>query len=237
MTRQAQNEAKQGRGVLTTLASSTAWALGHLILSALCLLQWHSTNHWSAFDRFAVTYLVIKLLGSLQSLYSGVGAFRSERVRREWWGLTSDANIVRSTQLLMVGDLLIFYDYAHWQTLRCLALPCVQVSGLVFYVVAKLWQMWTDSYLAGYFMGGHRSAVMTRGPFRLIRHPRYAAVMLGKLGCALIFASVFGWILFVAWCVTYARKVMREEVHLREVLGEAYGEYSGKTARLIPGVY
>ena len=61
--------------------------------------------------------------------------------------------------------------------------------------------------------------------------------MLGKLGCALIFASVFGWILFVAWCVVYARKVMREEAHLHELLGEEYREYSAKTFRLIPGIY
>ena len=237
MTKQAQSEAKQRLGALTTLAASSAWAFGHLMLSALCLVQWHSADHWSSFDRFSVTYLVIKLVGSIQSLYSGLGAFRSETIRREWWGVSSDSNIVRSTQLLMIGDLFVFFDYAHWQTLHWLALPSVQFSGLALYVMAKLWQMWTDSYLSAYFTDGHETAVMTSGPFRFIRHPRYAAVMLGKLGCALIFASIFGWILFVAWCVVYGRKVMREEAHLHELLGEEYREYTGKTSRLIPGVY
>lgn len=237
MTQPAQREIKKERGALTTLAASTAWAFGHLVASALCLVHWGSVDHWSSFDRFSVTYLVIKLVGSIQSLYSGLGAFRSEAIRREWWGVSSDTNIVRSTQLLMVGDLFIFFDYARWHTLHWLAVPSIQFSGLALYVVAKLWQMWTDSYLAAYFTNGQGQAVMTNGPFRFIRHPRYAAVMLGKLGCALIFASAFGWILFAAWAVVYTRKVAREEAHLHESLGETYREYSGKTARLIPGVY
>jgi len=237
VTRQAQSEGKQVLGGLTTLAASITWALGHLILSVFCLVQWRASDHWSSFDRFSVIYLIIKLVGSIQSLYSGLGAFRSETIRREWWGLSSDSHIVRSTQLLMAGDLFIFFDYAHWHTLRWLALPGAQFSGLALYAVAKVWQIWTDSCLAAYFAREQGPVVMTRGPFRFIRHPRYAAVMLGKLGCALIFASIFGWVLFLAWCVVYARKVMREETHLYELLGEEYREYSGKTARLIPGLY
>jgi protein-S-isoprenylcysteine O-methyltransferase Ste14 len=225
---------------LAMLMRSIAWAFGHLILATLCLVHWRAADHWSSFDGFSVTYLVFKLVGSIQSLHSGMSAFRSEAIRREWWGMSSDPNIVRWTQLLMMGDLLIFYDYAHWHTLQWLALPAIRLPGLALYVLAKLWQMWTDSYLAAYF-ADHESAqqpvVMSGGPFRFIRHPRYAAVMLGKISCALIFASIFGWILAVAWAFVYTRKVMREENYLRESLGQGYREYSAKTARLIPGVY
>lgn len=225
---------------LPTLTSSVAWALANFALSALCLVNWDSGRYLSRFDIFSGTYLIIKLLGSIQSLYSGREAFRSQTLQREWWGVSSDSNIVRRTQLLMIGDLLIFFDYGHWQTLRWLALPAIQFSGLLLYILAKIWQMWTDSYLAAYFTapnGSKVDAVMNRGPFRLIRHPRYAALILGKLGCALIFASVFGWILGAAWTVVYTRKVMREEAHMHELLGDRYREYSNKTARLIPGVY
>lgn len=228
------------RSTLGTLPASIIWAVAHLVLAALCLVRWDSANHWSRFDVFSGTYLIIKLLGSIQSIYSGRGAFRSETLRREWWGVSSDTNIVQTTQLLMLGDLLIFYDYGHWQTLHWLALPTIQLLGLLLYILAKVWQMWTDSYLAVYFAtptGSQESAVMSRGPFRFIRHPRYAAVILGKVGCALIFASIFGWILAVAWTLVYTRKVMREEAHMHDLLGDRYREYSSKTARLIPGIY
>jgi len=233
-----QTGTQKQRDLLVTLGASITWAFAHLALSVICLVQWHSAHHWSRFDTFSGTYLIIKFLGSIQSLYMGREAFRSESLRREWWGVTSDSNIVRSTQLLMFGDLLIFFDYGHWQTLHWLALPSIQFSGLAFYLLAKVWQMWTDSYLASYFSDANSSLiVMSRGPFRFIRHPRYAAVMLGKFGCALIFASVFGWILAVAWAFVFTRKVIREEVHIRKLLGDQYREYSGKTARLIPGIY
>jgi len=231
---------RKERGSLATLAASVTWASGHLALSGLCFVHWHSVDHLSSFDRFSISYLLIKLVGTIQSLYSGLEAFRSETIRREWWGVSSDSNIVRWTQLLMMGDLVIFFDYAHWQTLRWLAFPGIQFSGLTLYVLAKLWQMWTDSYLAAYFTdrdSSEQPAVMTQGPFRFIRHPRYAAVLLGKVGCALIFASAFGWILAFAWTFVYTRKVMREEAHMHNLLGDQYREYSHKTARLIPGVY
>ncbi len=221
-----------------TLTASVAWTAVHLVLSALCLVHWRSADHRSGFDRFSLTYLLLKLCGSVQSLYSGMAAFRSEKLRQEWWGVSSDPNIVRWTQLLMMGDLVIFFDYAHWRTLRWLALPCIQTSGLVVYLLAKLWQMWTDFYLAEHFTDQEGAPpLIKKGPFRFIRHPRYAAVMLGKVGCALIFASGFGWILAVGWALIYTRKVKREEAHMRETLGDEYKQYSGKTARLIPGIY
>jgi protein-S-isoprenylcysteine O-methyltransferase Ste14 len=140
----------------------------------------------------------------------------------------------------MIGDLLIIFDYGHWQTLRWLALPSIQFCGLAVYIVAKIWQMWTDSYLAAHFTNPNVSElgiVMSRGPFRFIRHPRYAAVILGKFACALIFTSVFGWALAAAWAFVYTRKVILEEDHMHKLLGDEYRQYSGKTARLIPGIY
>jgi len=240
------NESKQPRATQTlrtwwnTLQGTVAFAAVHLLLSAICLFRWHTSDQWSGFDIFSGSYLALKLLGSIHSLYSGRKAFRSEALKGEWWGTTSDASIVRATQLLMLADLLIVFDYAHWRTLRWLELPAVQVAGLALYVLAKIWQMWTDSYLEAYFVGDkspRSQTVMNRGPFRLIRHPRYAGVIAGKVGCALIFASVFGWLLALAWTVVYTRKVGQEEIHMQKLLGESYREYSRKTARLIPGIY
>lgn len=223
-----------------TLRGTVAFAAAHLLLSAICLVRWHSSDHWSGFDIFSGSYLALKSLGSIQSLYSGRKAFQSETLKGEWWGTTSDASIVRATRLLMLADLLIFFDYAHWQTLRWLELPGIQFVGLALYVLAKIWQMWTDSYLEAYFTGAkspQSQSVMNQGPFRFIRHPRYAGVIAGKVGCALIFASVFGWLLALVWTAVYTRKVRREETHMCKLLGESYKEYSRKTARLIPGIY
>ncbi len=231
---------QQLRTSWNTLRGTVAFAAIYLLLSAVCLVRWNALDHWSGFDIFSGSYLALKLFGSIHSLYSGRKAFRSDALKAEWWGTTSDSSIVRSTQLLMLADLLMVFDYAHWRTLRWLDLPAVQVVGLALYALAKIWQMWTDSYLAAYFTGDQipqSQTVMNQGPFRLIRHPRYAGVIAGKVGCALIFASVFGWLSALAWTVVYTRKVRREETHMQKLLGESYEEYTRKTSRLIPGVY
>jgi protein-S-isoprenylcysteine O-methyltransferase Ste14 len=223
-----------------TVCTTVGFAFVSLTLSFLCFVQFQSPDRWARFDFFSVSYLVIKFLGSAHSLYSGREAFRSEALRSEWWGTTSDPNIVRSTQLLLMADLLVFLDYGHWQTLGALANPVIQGTGLALYVLAKVWQLWTDSYLAGYFAGVNEAdgrTVMNRGPFRYVRHPRYAGVILGKLGCALIFCSIFGWLLLVVWAAVFVRKISREEKHMRQLAGPQYGPYSRRTARMIPGIY
>ena len=78
---------------------------------------------------------------------------------------------------------------------------------------------------------------MKDGPYRFVRHPRYASLIAGKIGCALIFASVWGWFMAVAWTILYTRKVVHEEEHMRQLLGASYNDYSQETARLLPGIY
>ena len=153
--------------------------------------------------------------------------------------MTSDPNIVRFTQLLMFGDLIIFFDYSHWQSLQSLARPMIQAAGLAIYLLAKIWQMWTDVRLAEYFgnTGSEQHEPIKNGPFRFVRHPRYASLIAGKIGCALIFASAWGWFMVLAWTILYTRKVVHEEEHMRQMLGTSYDEYSEGTARLLPGIY
>jgi len=115
----------------------------------------------------------------------------------------------------------------------------IQAAGLAIYVVAKLWQMWTDVRLARYFgnAGSGQHEFMKDGPYRFVRHPRYASLIAGKIGCALIFASAWGWFMALAWTILYTRKVVHEEEHMRQLLGASYNDYSRETARLLPGVY
>ena len=212
----------------------------YIALALLCLVRWHTPHPWVRLDVFSGSYFVLKAIGSIHSTYSGREAFRSEKLRVEWWGMTSDPAAVRHTVLLMLGDLAVFFDYGHWHTMRAFEQPAIQSFGLAIYVLAKGWQMWTDAYLANYFGNKQEAAaprLMNQGPFRYIRHPRYAGVIAGKIGFAFIFASIFGWISAVAWTVVYVWKVSVEENHMRQLLGVQYGSYARTTARLIPGIY
>ena len=78
---------------------------------------------------------------------------------------------------------------------------------------------------------------MTNGPYRFVRHPRYASILLIGLGAPLAFASIIGWPLFFALLLAIRHRIEREEPHLCQLFGSAYDAYARRTARLLPGVY
>jgi protein-S-isoprenylcysteine O-methyltransferase Ste14 len=142
----------------------------------------------------------------------------------------------------MLADLTVFLDYGHWQLMPELKRRGLQSLGLGLYALSAGWQMWSDTYLARYFGGNEpakepMSKPITEGPFRYVRHPRYAGAMVGKIAFALVFASVLGWPLAAAWILMLFRKVLMEETRLRDLFGAEYETYARHTARLVPGVY
>jgi protein-S-isoprenylcysteine O-methyltransferase len=78
---------------------------------------------------------------------------------------------------------------------------------------------------------------MNHGPYRLVRHPRYAAAIIGKVAMALIFGSLFGWLLVFGWGALLLNKISVEERYLRKVFGSNYEAYARTTAKVIPGIY
>jgi len=58
------------------------------------------------------------------------------------------------------------------------------VFGLLLHMAVVLWMRWTDKVLNAAFAGkGPR--LIRSGPFRRIRHPYYAAAIVGKVAIAL----------------------------------------------------
>ena len=79
---------------------------------------------------------------------------------------------------------------------------------------------------------------MSAGPYRFVRHPSYAGLLLVFAG----FGVALGDWLSLAACVALPLpalvwRIHVEEAELNRVLGEAYGSYQSHTARLIPGVW
>ena len=213
-------------------------SLLYLALALACLMQWGAPDLWSRVDVFSGGYLLLRLLGSVHSIVSNRKAFGSEETRREWWAMTSDPGGIKWVVFLMTADLAVFLDYGHWRLTPALERASLQGLGLALYLAAAAWQMWTDACLAAYFAREQpASGPIEAGPFRFIRHPRYAGAIAGKVAFALVFASVPGWFLLLAWSVLLTRQVGREEAHLRKLFGAEYEAYAQKTARLLPGIY
>lgn len=217
---------------------TTAGSLLYLAISVGCLLQLDGAGVWRRLDWLAGGYFLLRFAGCLYSIVSSLPVFHSSRLREEWWALDSDPEGPKWVMFLMALDLLVFLDYGHWRLTPWLAYPALQWAGLVLYLLVSSWQIWTDAYLARYFNHKHPSPVPIRqGPYRYIRHPRYAAAIAGKAAMALIFASVFGCLLFIAWTLLLVNKIAVEEKHLQKLFGVNYQSYARQTARVIPGIY
>lgn len=221
-----------------TLTRTLVCSLGYLLIAVACLVQWNSLTPWARIDGFAGSYFGLRLLGSLHSIVSSLGVFRSRPLRQQWWALNSDPDGPQWVMLLMALDLVVFLDYGHWRLAPWLARPAMQTIGLSLYIAVTLWQIWTDAYLARYFNKAQAPLVpMNHGPYRYVRHPRYGAAIVGKVAMALIFGSLLGWLLAIAWGLLLLNKIEVEERHLRKVFGRPYDSYARTTAKVIPGIY
>lgn len=80
--------------------------------------------------------------------------------------------------------------------------------------------------------------VIDTGPYRLLRHPSYLAMIAIQTGIGLAegdWASIA--LMFTITTVAFSVRIKVEERALLAALGEDYAAYAQRTARLVPGLY
>ena len=75
--------------------------------------------------------------------------------------------------------------------------------------------------------------LVTRGPYRFVRHPMYTAVVLLGIGMAIRSGSWIVTLALVALVVLFAIKSRWEELHLSNSF-PGYGHYMASTGRFVP---
>ncbi len=118
----------------------------------------------------------------------------------------------------------------------------MQISGLFVIVLGSVLFVWARRVL-GDFYSGHVSVIegqrlVQSGPYRLIRHPAYAAYILIALGVVLGYSSLAGAaaiVLVLLPSVIYRMRV--EDQLLAEHFGTQFSQYASRTKHLIPGIW
>jgi protein-S-isoprenylcysteine O-methyltransferase Ste14 len=83
---------------------------------------------------------------------------------------------------------------------------------------------------------GHQ--VVHSGPYRILRHPSYAGLLLAIVGLGLTHHNFVSLAALVGCClIGVLYRIRVEERVLRSELGAPYVEYADHTARLIPGLW
>lgn len=113
----------------------------------------------------------------------------------------------------------------------------VHVTGSILFVLYSLWGLLVLFYNANYtplykqLRGQY--VIVTEGPYRLVRHPRYAAAALANLIFFLftgVWLSLLG---ILGWAAIYAQG-KAEEQFLLTLAPEAYGAYRRRTGMFFP---
>jgi protein-S-isoprenylcysteine O-methyltransferase Ste14 len=116
----------------------------------------------------------------------------------------------------------------------------VQVLGVIVMWAGLATRVWAVAALGGAFRTTVEvdpdQAVVTTGPYKWIRHPSYAGLLLILAGLGLALGN---W-LAAAACLALPLPALTWRIHVEEaelsrVLGDAYRAYQTQTARLIPG--
>jgi protein-S-isoprenylcysteine O-methyltransferase Ste14 len=114
-------------------------------------------------------------------------------------------------------------------------------AGIVVIWVGLAVRVWAVLTLGGSFSTFIQvdadQAVVTRGPYRWVRHPSYTGLLLVALGFGL---GAGNWLSLVICAVVpplgLLPRIAVEESELIQVLGEQYRTYQRTTPRLVPGL-
>jgi protein-S-isoprenylcysteine O-methyltransferase Ste14 len=79
--------------------------------------------------------------------------------------------------------------------------------------------------------------LVTKGPYRFIRHPIYLGEILYFLSIPLILGSLYGFIIMLILIPMLLRRIEYEEKVLSAKFGPEYEEYAHRTRKLVPFIY
>lgn len=123
-----------------------------------------------------------------------------------------------------------------------IAFSGIRWLGLLIMALGLGLRFWSMQVLGKYYTRtlrvAEKQAIVTQGPYRVIRHPGYLGTICVWIGFAL---AVGNWIATIILAIllfgVYGYRIHSEEVMLIDRFGNAYQEYRKRTWRLVPYIY
>ncbi|MBZ0321136.1 MAG: isoprenylcysteine carboxylmethyltransferase family protein [Anaerolineae bacterium] len=117
----------------------------------------------------------------------------------------------------------------------------VRYLGLLIYPLGFLIMNWSEYSLGKQFsvqvtiQEGHQ--LITNGPYRMLRHPRYLGIILMNLGLALTFAAWVGLGIVAVLMGVLLWRIHDEEILMQQEFGAEWDAYAKTSWQLIPYLY
>lgn len=190
------------------------------------------------------------VLGSALVYWAGV-LVQTRRIRKRTGRSANSMPRGLKEQLLWVGW---FTVIAAWMAMPFLAktsagspvfeiLPALVgrgwlVAGLLLVTLGYVGTLWCYDIMGDTWRMGidrtEKTRLVTRGPYRVVRHPIYGLQVMMLAGVALLLPTPFALLILVLHYLCAWIKGRDEEAFLLTVHGEEYRAYSARTGRLLP---
>src|SRR5690606_18265228 len=109
----------------------------------------------------------------------------------------------------------------------------LQVAGAIFVTSGLVFAIWARMTLGKYWSGfidpSSNSRLVTKGPYRYVRHPIYVGLLIALLGTAIQMNQGEFWVAYIGVTVTYIVKLKFEEKKLLVAFGDEYRKYMQNT--------
>jgi protein-S-isoprenylcysteine O-methyltransferase Ste14 len=120
--------------------------------------------------------------------------------------------------------------------------PQMTLAGIAVFVLGAALRWWAIFTLGRYFTMEvavrSTQSVVQSGPYRLVRHPSYTAILIMLLGVGLALANWASLVVLLAGgLIGLGYRVRVEERALVDALGQPYVDYMRHTQRLIPFLF
>lgn len=147
-----------------------------------------------------------------------------------WW--------IRERVLIGIAAIGTFAIPGSWWQLVRVHAPALRLTGLILLVAGVLFALWARFTLGGEWSGvpgvkaEHR--LITTGPYRLVRHPIYTALL--TMLCGTWLTGTPGRFLFwtLAAGVLFSLRVFKEDELMAAQFGTSFQEWRQHTPALIP---
>ena len=115
------------------------------------------------------------------------------------------------------------------------------VAGAALTVAGYLCTLWCyaamgDTWRIG-INAGEKTTLVSRGPYRFVRHPIYLFQIVMLAGGVLLLPTILSCVILLVHLVCVLIKAVDEETYLLSVHDDAYRDFMAKTGRLFPKLW
>ncbi len=139
----------------------------------------------------------------------------------------------------MIAVLILYGINPEWMGWFSVPFPTwLRWTGAGLGVVSLTLLTWVQHTLGRYWSAGLQlrgeHVLVTKGPYRWVRHPMYSAIFAFFVGGCLVSANWLLLALAVAGATALYARISKEEAMMLERFGEEYRAYMRRTGRLLP---